>query len=203
MKFVLVICLCLFICSVCSAQTEEDFNWVGRYHSAALREFLPIEQEAGTNIAFRSHQSFYNNVLEYSFILSKDYPTNQVTVVVRMADSITLYDQLLALHRRNPSASYESLKSQLRIREQLFSEADCPAIKSLFDRFSQLRFRPPSADLLILHPMIYRIHTNAIAGIMDLSFVEEDNALVAWALSVRRTLEGCARRTNRQRQIRE
>ena len=125
MKLILIAaCMCLLVCLPCSAQTEEDFEWVGRHFTSALNEFLPIELETGANVGFRSHRDLYNNVFEYSFILSKDYPTNRVTAVVKMADSITLYDQLMALHRRNPSASYENLKSQLRIREWRFSEAE-------------------------------------------------------------------------------
>ena len=200
MKLILTaVCICLLTCSPCSAQAENDFDWAGRHFSSAMNELLPIEPDLGATVGFRSHRDLHHNVLEYSFLLSKDYRTNRVTAVVRVADSITLYDQLRALHRRNPSESYENIKSQLEIREWRFTEAECPAIRPSFDRFSRVRFRPPSPDLIVLHPMIYEIRTSAIAGNMRMVFVEENNALIIWALNVRRALESCAR-SSRQRQ---
>jgi hypothetical protein len=183
--------MCLLVCSPCRAQTEEDFDWVGRHFPSALNELLPIEQEPDAYIGFRSHRDLHHNVFEYSFLLSKDYPANRVTAVVRMADSVTLYDQLMSLHRRNPAESYENLKGQLKIKEWRFTDAECPALEPLFERFSRTRFRPPSPELLVLHSMIYEIRTSASAGDMRLVFIERENALVAWALNIRRAAESC------------
>ncbi len=192
MKLILLAsCMCLLICSPCIAQTEEDFDWVGQHHTPALNDLLPIEQEPGAYIGFRSHRDLHHNVPEYAFLLTKDYPANRVTAVVRVADSVTLYDQLMSLHRRNPAETYENLKGRLKIKEWRFTDAECPTLGPLFERFSRIRFRPPSPELVVLHPMIYEMRVSVAAGDMRLVFIERENALVAWALNVRRALEGC------------
>jgi hypothetical protein len=197
--FLTALFLCLLICQPCWAQTDEDWDWVNDHFGSVLEELLPIEQRLGMNIGFRSHRDLYTNVLEYSFLLTYDYPTNKVSAVVRAADSVSLYDQLMTLHRKNPTESIDNLKKQLKIKESHFTDVECPALRTLFFQYNKIRFHAPSLQLIILHPMIYEIKSGVAAGDMYLSFVEEHQPLVAWALRVKRALNASGTSSGRQR----
>ncbi len=176
--------------SFCLAQqTNEAENQVN--FEAALDTVLPIEQRLGLNIGFRTHRDLYTDTLEYSFLLSFDYPTNKVTIVIREADTISIHDQLAALRLRSPKATSEDLTQQIKVKERNLTEAECPQLKQLFFSFEKINFRSPSSDLIVLHPMIYEIKSRFGGGDMNLTFVEEDQPLVKWALRVKAAANSC------------
>jgi hypothetical protein len=183
----------LFSCSlICLAQqndtSESHFDF-----SVVLNRVLPIEQQGGLNIGFRSYRDLYTETLEYSFLLSYDPPKDKVSFVSRAADSISIHNQFSLLRRQNPTATIENLAKQIKIEELFLSEDKCPDLRKLFFSFEKIRFRSPSSDLIVLHPMIYEIKSSFAAGDMYLTFVEKEQPLVKWALKVKTNADGCAR----------
>jgi len=158
---------------------------------------MPIGKETAAYVGFRSHRDLHNNVLEYSLLLKLNYQTNRVDAVVRVADSVTLYDQLMSLHRKNQTESIESLKKQLKIKEFRTTEADCPALRSQFKKFSKIKFRTPDPYLISLHPTVHEFQVNPVSEYMRLVVVESDHPLVVWAMNTGRIVETCVERNNR------
>ena len=192
-------CICLFVFSPCSAQTEEEIEWVNKHFRSVMVELLPIEEGSDTYVGFRAHRDLHNNVLEYSLLLNLNYPADKVEGVVWVADSATLYDQLMTLHRRGPTEPIVNLKKQLKVRELRISEAECPALRAAFQKFSKIPFRAPDPYLLILHPMVYEFEVSPLSEHMRLVVAESSHPLVKWALNTRRVLDICEARGSRGR----
>jgi hypothetical protein len=201
MKLILIAaCVCLFIFSPCSAQTEEDIEWVNKHFRSVMVELLPIEEGTNTYVGFRAHRDLHNNILEYSLMLNLNYPADKVEGVVRVADAVTLYDQLMILHCRSPAEPIENLKKQLKVREFRISEAECPALRAAFRKFSKIPFHAPDPYLLILHPMVYEFEVSPLSEHMRLVVADGNHPLVKWALNTRRVLDTCEARSSRERQ---
>ena len=192
MKSILIAaCACLFICAPCRAQTEGEIEWVNKHFGPVTAELLPIAEGTNTYVGFRAHRDLHNNVLEYSLLLNPTYPGDRVEGVLRVADTATLYDQLMALHRRGTGEPIENLKNQLKVKEVRVAEAECPALRAAFLKFSKIPFRAPDPYLLILHPMVYEFEANPLSEHMSLTVAESNHPLVKWALNTRRALEIC------------
>ena len=186
----LTICFLLLCGSFCVAQqTNEAENQIN--FETVLDKVLPIEQRLGLNIGFRTRRDLYTDTLEYSFLLSFDNPTNTVSIVTREADTISIYDQLAAIRRRSPKATIEDLTQQIKVKERNLTETECPQLKQLFFGFEKINFRPPSSGLIVLHPMIYEIKSSFGGGDMYLTFVEDEQPLVKWALRVKAAANSC------------
>ena len=199
MKMILVaVCVCLFVCSPCSAQTEEEIEWVNKHFRSVMTEVLPIQEGTNTYVGFRAHRDLHNNVLDYSLLLNLNYSADQVEGVVRMADS-ALYDQLMSLHRRSPAEPIEYLKKQLKVQEYRVTEAMCPTLRAAFQKFSKIPFRAPDPYLLILHRMLYEFELSPSSEHIRLVVAEGNHALVKWALNTRRALDICKSRGGRSR----
>lgn len=183
--------LCLQVCRPSVAQTEEDWAWVNNHYGSVLEELLPIEQRLGLNIGFRSYRDLHPEIMEYSFVLNFDYPSNKVSAVQKVADTGSVYDQLMALHRQRPEESIESLKKQIKITESHLTQAQCPAIRTLFFQFDKIQFHAPSPWKITLHPMIYEIKSGVAGGSMYLTFVEENQPIVGWSLRVKKAIKNC------------
>jgi hypothetical protein len=200
MKLILIAaCSCLFICAPCRAQTEEEIEWVNKHFRSVMVGLLPIEEGTDTYVGFRAHRDLHNNVLEYSLLLNLNHPADRVEGVLRVADSATLYEQLMALHRRGTGEPIENLKKQLKVKEFRVTEAECPALRAAFLKFSKIPFRAPDPYLLILHPMVYEFEVSPLSEHMGLAVAESNHPLVKWALSTRRALEACVANKGRGR----
>ena len=195
-KFLLVTIVALILCfaTTSDAQTDAERDWVDSRFWPVVEELMPIERDQLMNVGFRTHRDLYRNILEYSFLLTYDYPKNAVTGVQRIPETVSIYDQLMRLHQQNPNESIDNLKKLVRIKEAHFTEQQCPAIHSLFFEFNKISFHGPPSDLIVLHPMVYEFKSNVGAGNMYLSVVEPNQPLVRWALRVQSTLKACGSR---------
>lgn len=206
MKLIAVtICICILACRPCAAQqypSVEEHDWVSGHFFSILDEFLPIGESGA--LSYRSYRDLYTDVLEYSFIFSQDWGERRTDVVVRMADSISLYDQIMALHRKNPSESIKSLKTKLKVKERRFDNKSCPAVKSLYDEFYRLNLpmltakeraeRARGVATITLHPMVHTFRAYISGGNMRLVLTEDEHPFVIWAEKTRRILEKCEQR---------
>jgi hypothetical protein len=198
-------CFCILVCSPCNGQhpSQEQHDWVGERFFSVFEELFPIER---SSIGYRSYRDLYTDELEYSFVFNSLWRERRyvVNAVVRVADSVSLYDQIMALHRRNPNESIESIKGQLRIRERILSEEDCPAVRSQYDEFYRLRLVIQTArdradvargrETIILHPRVHIFRADISGGRMNLILAGSDHPFVRWAEGTRVALENCGGR---------
>jgi hypothetical protein len=187
----LAVLLCGYSYVTAWAQSSDDWDWVNKHFPTVLNQLLPIEASSGTSVGFRSYQDLYADIPEYSFLFNRDHKTNQVEVVVRMADGESLYKQMLSLHRDSPDTSVAAIRRKLRVKEWRITQQRCPKASTWFDSYWRIQFVNPSPDLLILHPMFYEFFAQTTAGTMSVTLIERNNPLVVWACNTREALQTC------------
>jgi hypothetical protein len=182
------------------AQTAEDWEWVNSNFGPVLEALLRTHITAGMHVAYRSGWTLHTGVVEYSFVIGFDPNQSrpglqtQLSAHVRMADSISIYEQMMALHQANRKESMASIQQKIKLRKFDVSEQACPAVRSQFTKFQAVRFSPPAFNIneVILDPMEYEFRIYGEDGDMILSITNEKQPLVVWALETRSTLERCA-----------
>lgn len=181
-----------------SAQSSADWDWMSNHFDKALHDLFPIDERYGAYVAYRSHRDLHTDVPEYSFVIGTE---NSDTVSglprylaahVKEAESTSVYDQMMALHREFPNRSAEDIQKDVRIEKWELTEMNCPAIKVQFSKFQQLRLALPKSDVVILHPLIHEFRIRAGGGALDVTLYDDENSLVPWATETRHALELCA-----------
>jgi hypothetical protein len=169
-----------------------DRAWVEEVFPVALDQFFPIEHAQGDFLAARSHQEGLNNIPEYSFVLEDTQDAHALRAIVHEAQGASLFDQLLALHAKDPSKSYVDLKPQLKVQEWKLSVAECPALATQVAAYENIPFvRPRDDDAIAEHPILYEFH-ESVAG-SDSEAVEyvESRAFPKWANATHKALDAC------------
>jgi hypothetical protein len=192
--------LLLFSVSIAaSAQSEADWDWVNKHFGKALHDLFPNEQRAGMYVAYRSHRDLYTNTPEYSFLIGRDAAEiglqPYLSAHVRQADSTSVYDQMMDMHRKAPNTSAEDVQKAVRVKVWDLTEMSCPAVKSQFVKFRRLRLATPQFDVVIIHPLIHEFHIRAGSGDMEITLYDGENSFVAWAIETRHALESCVKKT--------
>ncbi|MGO9589233.1 MAG: hypothetical protein ACLP3K_04195 [Candidatus Acidiferrales bacterium] len=175
-----------------NSASDADRAWVQKIFPVALDQFFPIEHAEGDFIAVRSHQEGLNGVPEYSFVLEDTQDAHALHATVHEAQGASLFDQLLALHAKNPSKSYVDLQPALKVQEWKFSVAECPALATQLTAYENIQFvRPRDDDAIAEHPILYEFH-ESVAG-SDSEAVEyvESRAFPRWAVATRKAIEAC------------
>ena len=199
-----ILALCLPVFAESRAQDQKstpfdegDWDWVNRHYKQVLDELFPLEREPGYVVSFRMHREVHTDAPEYSFSLIKDYQSNPIEVIIRVADTASLYDQLMALRRKDRAASIEKIRKQLRFKEWRLTQKSCPVIAEMFERYKKLSFPAPSSgSVIILHPVIHSFWINGDTAMMKLEIYDEEHPLVVWAKEARRLFEACASSRN-------
>ncbi len=127
-------------------QSTDDRSWTDKHFMAAFDEFFPIEHAEGDFIAVRAHRDGVNDVPEFSVVLENTQTPRAIRGILREAQGAPLYQQLLALHAKDPSRPFEQLKQDLKMQEWEFSAAQCPAVAAQFQAFSNIQFVRPRDD---------------------------------------------------------
>lgn len=175
-----------------AAASDADRAWVQKVFPVALDQFFPIEHAEGDFLAVRSHQEGLNGVPEYSFVLEDTQDAHGLQATVHEAQGASLFDQLLALHAKDPSKSYADLKLELKVQESNLSVAECPALATQLTAYENIQFvRPRDDDEVAVHPTLYEFH-ESVAG-SDSEAVEyvESRAFPKWANATRKALDAC------------
>jgi hypothetical protein len=183
------------------AQEEKDWDWVNRHFFNLLEEFMPIEERLGFSLGYRSHHDLHAEELEYSFVFNRILQEKYITVTVRQPESMSLYNQIMALRIKNANESIENIKKQLKVKEQRFSEQTCPAVKTQYEKFYRLSLPMLSARdgieqarggfTIVLHPRVHTFKGNISGGSLQLVITEQDHPFVGWAKETREALERC------------
>jgi hypothetical protein len=166
--------------------------WVQKYFPVALGELFPIEHAEGDFIAVRAHREFVNDVPEFSIVLENTQDARSISATIRESQQTSLYDQLAALHAKEPSASYEDLKGELKVGAWKFPAAQCPAVTAQYKAFENIQFvRPRDDDDVAEHPILYEFHESVGGGDSEVVEFTESRAFPRWANETRKALDSC------------
>jgi len=181
-----------------SAQSSADWEWMANHFDKALRDLFPIDQRYGVYVAYRSHRDLHTDVLEYSFLIGTEKSDTvsglprYLAAQVREAESASVYDQMMAQHRKFPNRSADDIQKDVHVKKLKLTEMDCPAIKVQFSKLQQTRVALPQFDVVIHHPLVHEFRIRAGDGDVDLTLYDNENSLVSWAIETRNILELCA-----------
>ncbi len=175
-----------------NSASDADRAWVQKIFPVALDQFFPIERAEGDFLAVRSHQEGLNGIPEYSFVLEDTQDAHALHATVHEAQGASLFDQLLAMHAKDPSKSYADWKPALKVQEWKLSIAECPALATQLTAYENIQFvRPRDDDEVAEHPILYEFHESV--GGSDSEAVEyvESRAFPKWAVATRKAIEAC------------
>src|SRR5580700_3813323 len=105
-----VLCLGIALSSPAGAQSQPDSGWMGKFFAAAFDDFFPIQHAQGDFIAVRAHRDGTNDLPEFSVVLEDTQSARAIHATLREAQGSSLYQQLAALHGKDPAKSYAALK---------------------------------------------------------------------------------------------
>src|SRR6266404_5047795 len=102
-----------------SEPTEADWQWMSENYSPAFERLFPLRKTSGLYVAYRSHRDLYTDVLEYSFVLGygpkSDGPRLEpLSAHVRRADSVSMFNQMMKMHRGNPTEKAVHFETKIR-----------------------------------------------------------------------------------------
>ena len=181
------------------AQTQDDWDWVNKHFFTVLEELMPVRERLGFSLGYRSYRDLHTSETEFSFVFNRVLQEKYISVIVRQPAARSLYDQVMVAHRNNPNETIETIKKQLTLKEQRFSEQTCRAVRTQYDEFYRLtlpmlsiRDRQAKGEFTItLHPRVHTFKADISGGSLQLVIVEDDHPFVSWANRTRRALEHC------------
>lgn len=186
------------------SQTEaDDWNWINEHFKPAFTDLMPIEQDSGMYIGYRSHRDLHTEVLEYSFVIENapkqtDAGITLASAHIRQADTVSIYDQMMKMHRSNPREDAASIQKKVKLKSWDLTDLTCPALGTQFAKFPKLSVQMPSFETLYPHPLVHEFHIIAMGGNMDLELYDNEFPLVQWALETRQALENCVKAPHQQ-----
>ena len=140
--FVAVLLLSFFAGGGLSAQSSADWDWMSNQFDKALHDLFPIDERYGVYVAYRSHRDLHTDVPEYSFVIGPEKSDTvsglprYLAAHVREAESASVYDQMVAQHRKFPNRSADDIQKDMHVKKWKLTEMDCPAIKAQFSKSS-------------------------------------------------------------------
>jgi len=176
----------------------DDREWLRQHYAGILDQLMPMTAESGWYLSYRSRRSLYTEVLEYGFFIGHEPRVNEpglqefLSAHVYMADTVSIYDQLMKMHQAKPDESGESIQRKLKVKTWTLTEKTCPAIQEQFSKFKKVNIQTPAFDEIAIHPLIHQFHIETGVGNMDIELDGSDQSLVLWALETRKALEACA-----------
>jgi hypothetical protein len=163
---------------------------MGKAFAAAFDDLFPIQHGEGDFIAVRAHRDGTNDLPEFSIVLED---TESARAILREAQGSSLYQQLVAMHAKDPSKSYQELKSDLKVQTWNLTADQCPAIAAQLKAFNNIQFvRPRDDDPVAEHPILYQFHESVDGGDSEVTEFVETRAFPKWANETHHALDGCA-----------
>jgi len=174
------------------SQNQPDRAWTDEHFLTAFEDFFPIRNGKGDFIAVRAHQNGSNEAPEFSFIIENTQDPHAIASTIREAEATSLYQQLQALHRRDPSKSYGDWKPELKVWTRTLGVAECPAVRTQFTAFQNIQFvRPRDDDQVEENPILYEINETVAGGSSQVIEFIATRAIPRWASETRQALLAC------------
>lgn len=188
--------LCLGLALVCPSgfpQSDAGRDWTDNHFLAAFEDFFSTRHAEGDFIAVRAHQNGSNQAPEFSFILENTQDPHAIRATLREAQGTSLYQQLAAMHAKDPARSYADMKPDLKVQTWNFTAAQCPAVLAQFNAFENIQFvRPRDEDEVEEDPIIYEINETVAGGSSQVIEFIPTRAIPRWANTTRQALRACA-----------
>ena len=179
-------------CSSGFPQSDAAREWTDKHFLAAFEDFFPTRHAEGDFIAVRARQNGSNEAPEFSFILEDTQDSHAIRGTLREAQGTSLYQQLAALHAKDPARSYEDMKPELKVQTWTFTAAQCPAVKAQYDAFENIQFvRPRDEDEVEKNPIVYEINETVAGGSSQVIEFIPTRAIPRWAVATRQALRAC------------
>jgi hypothetical protein len=188
-----VLCLGVPLSSLATAELQSDSDWMGKAFAAAFDNFFPIQHGEGDFIAVRAHRDGTNDLPEFSIVLEDTQNAHAIHATLREAQGSSLYQQLAAMHAKEPSKSYQELKPELKVQTWNLTADQCPAVAAQLKAFNNIQFvRPRDDDPVAEHPILYQFHESVDGGDSEVTEFVETRAFPKWANETHRALKACA-----------
>ncbi len=185
------------------AQTQADWDWANREFGSVLDRLMPLQAKGGLYVTYRANRDFVTSIPEYWFRIGYEFNEKQgyglqtfFSAHVRIASPNSLYEQLMALHRSNPSTQEATgFIPRIKLRSYDLTEMNCPAIKTQMDKFQKLQTKLPdlNGNVITIHPMNHVFYAQGAEGDMTIVLTDDELPLVKWALETRQALEQCVK----------
>ena len=174
-------------------QSSDDHSWADKNFIAAFDEFFPIKHAEGDFIAARAHRDGVNDLPEFSVVIENTDNPGALRGILREAQGAPLYQQLVALHAKDPARSYERLKQDLKVQVWNFTPQQCPAVADEYKAFENITFvRPRDDDAEDEHPIMYQFNESIGGGDSEVMEYIESRAFPKWANATHKALDACA-----------
>ena len=188
-----VLCLGVALSSHAAPQLQSDSDWMGKAFAAAFDDFFPIQRGEGDFIAVRAHRDGANDLPEFSIVLEDTQSARAMRAILREAQGSSVYQQLAAVHAKDPSKSYQELKPELKVQTWSLTADQCPAIAVQLKAFNNIQFvRPRDDDPVAEHPILYQFHESVDGGDSEVTEFVETRAFPKWANETHHALNACA-----------
>jgi hypothetical protein len=184
---------CVAAAGICARSQNADDGWAKANFIAAFDEFFPIDHAEGDFIAARAHREGVNDLPEFSVTIENTDNAKAMRGILREAQSVPLYQQLAALHAKDPAKTYAQLKPELEVQVWNFTPAQCPAVAEQYKAFENITFvRPHDDDAHDQHPIIYQFHESVGGGDSEVMEFLESRAFPKWANATHKAFAACA-----------
>jgi hypothetical protein len=185
--------LAFLICSPAWPQADPGREWTDKHFLTAFEDFFPIRHAEGDFIAVRSHQNGSNEAPEFSFVIENTQNAHAIRATLREAQGASLYQQIAALHAKDPAKAYEDFKPDLKVQTWNLTVAQCPAVLAQFNAFQNIQFvRPRDDDDVAENPIMYEINETVAGGSSQVIEFIPSRAIPRWANETRKALRACA-----------
>ena len=188
-----VLCLTAAPSSSAVPRPQPDSDWIGEAFAAAFDDFFPIHHGEGDFIAVRAHRDGTNDLPEFSIVLEDTQSARAIHAILRESQGSSLYQQLAAVHTKDPSKSYQELKPDLKVQTWNLTVDQCPAIAVQLKAFNNIQFvRPRDDDPIAEHPILYQFHESVDGSDSEVTEFVETRAFPKWANETHHALDVCA-----------
>jgi hypothetical protein len=174
-------------------QSTDDHSWADKNFIAAFDEFFPMNHADGDFVAARAHRDGINDLPEFSVVIENTDNPRAIRGILREAQGAPLYQQLVALHAKDPAKPYDQLKQDLKVQVWNFSAAQCPAVAEQYQAFENISFvRPRDDDAEDQHPIMYQFHESVGGGDSEVMEYVESRAFPQWANATHKAFDACS-----------
>jgi len=184
---------CIASLAFAARPQNADDGWTKANFITAFDDFFPIKQAEGDFIAARAHRDGVNDLPEFSVTIENTDNAKAMRGILREAQGAPLFQQLVALHAKDPSKTYAQLKPELKVQVWNFTAAQCPAVAEQYKAFENITFvRPHDDDATDEHPVMYQFHESVGGGDSEVMEFVESRAFPKWANATHKAFAACA-----------
>ena len=205
---ILLIMLSLFSSGSERPYREADYDWASAHFYPVLDELMPLKGAPGTYVIYRAHSESLRP--EYWFSIGYDQNQDRhglqkyLSAHVRMADTNSIFDQILRAHHSEPGREMASIQKGLKLKAFELTEMSCPAIKDQVEKLENIQTSVPkfhdTGAFIFGDRMRNEFQIQQNSEQMSLVLLEDlksppEIPLLNWAYWTRRALDSCAQTT--------